>query len=418
MSDITKRFQNAWNAFLGRDPTKNNYPFYHGSSSQPGRPRLSISNERSIVNSIYNRIALDVCANDLKHIRINENDQYLDVIHSSLNTCLNCDANIDQTGRVLIHDIVLSMFDEGTVAVVPTDTTENPDVYNSYDILTLRTGKILEWFPKEVRVSVYNERKGKRESLILAKENIAIIENPFYTVMNEPNSTLQRLIRTLNRIDRLNDQNSSGKLDLIVQLPYNLRTELRRQQAEERRKAITDQLMGSKYGVAYIDQAEKIVQLNRPIENQMWQQATDLTALLYQQLGISDSILNGTADEQTMTNYYNNTIVPVLSAIAEEMIRKFLTPTARTQGQTIRFFRDPFKFVTATQFAEIAYRLTSNEIATSNEMRGEIGWKPAVDPRADVLRNKNLNEVDQNTVPVDINGNPIDQEYSEEEQNL
>jgi hypothetical protein len=417
VADITKRFQNAWNAFLGRDPTKNNNPFLYGSGVRPDRPKFSIKNERSIVNAIYNRIALDCAAVNFEHVRVDENGRYTETIDSGLNECLRVDANIDQTGRSFIQDVVISMFDEGVVAIVPTDTSADPKITNSYEIYTLRTGKITEWFPKEVRVSVYNERKGRREQIIVPKTSIAIVENPFYTVMNEPNSTLQRLIRTLNRIDRLNEQNSSGKMDLIVQLPYNLRTDLRRQQAEERRKAITDQLMGSKYGIAYIDQAEKIVQLNRPIENQMWSQATDLTAMLYQQLGISDTILNGTADEQTMKNYYNNTIDPVVTAIAEEMIRKFLTPTARTQGQSIKFFRDPFKLVPVSQLADIADKFTRNEIATSNELRAEIGWKPADDPRADELRNKNLNESAQVSDQVDINGNPIyDRDY--EEQNL
>lgn len=419
MADITKRFQNAWNAFLGRDPTKNRNPYLYGSGVRPDRPKFSIKNERSIVNSIYNRIALDCAAVNFEHVRVDENGRYVETIDDGLNECLRVDANMDQTGRAFIHDVVISMFDEGVVAIVPTDTSADPKITSSYEIYTLRTGKITEWFPYDVRVALYNERKGRREQVIVPKSSIAIVENPFYTVMNEPNSTLQRLIRTLNRIDRLNEQNSSGKMDLIVQLPYNLRTELRRQQAEERRAAITNQLMGSKYGIAYIDQAEKIVQLNRPIENQMWSQATDLTAMLYQQLGISDTILNGTADEQTMKNYYNNTIDPVVTAIAEEMIRKFLTPTARTQGQSIKFFRDPFKLVPVSQLADIADKFTRNEIATSNELRAEIGWKPADDPRADELRNKNLNESAQISDKVDINGNPInDEEYYDEEQNL
>ena len=303
MADITKRFQNAWNAFLGRDPTKNRNPYLYGSGVRPDRPKFSIKNERSIVNSIYNRIALDCAAVNFEHVRVDENGRYVETIDDGLNECLRVDANMDQTGRAFIHDVVISMFDEGVVAIVPTDTSADPKITSSYEIYTLRTGKITEWFPYDVRVALYNERKGRREQVIVPKSSIAIVENPFYTVMNEPNSTLQRLIRTLNRIDRLNEQNSSGKMDLIVQLPYNLRTELRRQQAEERRAAITNQLMDSKYGIAYIDQAEKIVQLNRPIENQMWSQATDLTAMLYQQLGISDTILNGTADEQTMKNY-------------------------------------------------------------------------------------------------------------------
>lgn len=402
MADIAKRFQHAWNAFLGRDPTKNNNPFLYGQGLRPDRPRFSITNEKSIVNAIYNRIALDAAAVNIEHVKVDENGRYTETIHSGLNECLRVDANMDQTGRAFIQDVVISMFDEGVVAIVPTDTSANPDDTTSYDILSLRTGKITEWFPYEVRVSIYNERRGRREQIIVPKSSVAIVENPFYTVMNEPNSILQRLIRTLNRIDRLDEQNASGKMDLIVQLPFNLRTEARRAQAEERRQAITDQLTGSKYGIAYIDQAEKIVQLNRPIENQMWQQATDLTAMLYQQLGISDKILDGTADEQTMKNYYNNTIDPVLMAISEELIRKFLTPTARTQGQSIKYFRDPFKLVPVSQLADIADKFTRNEIASSNELRAEIGWKPSKDPRADELRNKNLNEAKNPTKPINL----------------
>jgi len=400
---IHRRFKNAWNAFLGRDPTQN----YHneagyGVGFRPDRPRFSITNEKSIVNAIYNRIALDVAAVNIEHVRCDENGRYTDRIDSGLNDCLRVEANIDQTGRAFIQDVVISMFDEGAVAIVPTDTINDPTNTNSYDILSLRTGKITEWFPDKVRVNVYNENIGRREQIVLPKSMVAIVENPFYTVMNEPNSTLQRLIRTLNRIDRLDEQNSSGKMDLIIQLPYSLKTDLRRNQAEERRKAITDQLMGSQYGIAYIDQAEKIVQLNRPIENTMWAQATDLTAMLYQQLSISDTIMNGTADEQTMKNYYNNTIDPVITAIVEAMIRTFLTKTARSQGQSIKYFRDPFKLVPVSQLADIADKFTRNEIASSNELRAEIGWKPSKDPRADELRNKNLNEAKQEGDPINL----------------
>lgn len=413
MADIAKRFQHAWNAFLGRDPTKNYDPFRYGTGIRPDRPRFSVTNEKSIVNAIYNRISLDCAAVNMEHVRVDENGRYVDTIHSYLNDCLRVDANLDQTGRAFMQDVVISMFDEGVVAIVPTDVNDNfnPTEVSPDQILGLRTGKITEWQPYEVRVSVYNERKGRREQIILPKSMVAIVENPFYTVMNEPNSILQRLIRTLNRIDRLDEQNASGKMDLIVQLPYNLRTPLRQQQAEERRKAITDQLTGSKYGIAYIDQAEKIVQLNRPIENQMWQQATDLTAMLYQQLGISEKILDGTADEQTMKNYYNNTIDPVLTAISEEMIRKFLTPTARTQGQSIKYFRDPFKLVPVSQLADIADKFTRNEIASSNELRAEIGWKPSKDPRADELRNKNLNEAKQVSDPINLREEAEDDDY-------
>ena len=410
---IQKRFKNAWNAFLGRDPTQNyHYESGYGVGFRPDRPRFSITNEKSIVNAIYNRIALDVAAVNIEHVRCDENGRYTDRIDSGLNDCLRVEANIDQTGRAFIQDVVISMFDEGAVAIVPTDTINDPTNTNSYDILSLRTGKITEWFPDKVRVSVYNENVGRREQIILPKSMVAIVENPFYTVMNEPNSTLQRLIRTLNRIDRLDEQNSSGKMDLIIQLPYSLKTDLRRNQAEERRKAITDQLMGSQYGIAYIDQAEKIVQLNRPIENTMWAQATDLTALLYQQLSISDTIMNGTADEQTMKNYYNNTIDPVITAIVEAMIRTFLTKTARSQGQSIKYFRDPFKLVPVSQLADIADKFTRNEIASSNELRAEIGWKPSKDPRADELRNKNLNEAKQEGEPINLKN-----ETEEDEEN-
>lgn len=416
MPDIQKRFKNAWNAFLGRDPTKSyTYEAGYGVGFRPDRPRFSITNEKSIVNAIYNRISLDVAAVNIEHVRCDENGRYEEQIKSGLSECLRVEANIDQTGRAFIQDVVISMFDEGSVAIVPTDTTYNPTNTSSYDILSLRTGKITEWFPDKIRVSVYNENIGRREQIILPKSMVAIVENPFYSVMNEPNSTLQRLIRTLNRIDRLDEQNSSGKMDLIIQLPYSLKTDLRRNQAEERRRAITDQLMGSKYGIAYIDQAEKIVQLNRPIENTMWAQATDLTALLYQQLGISDTILNGTADEQTMKNYYNNTIDPVLSAITEAMIRTFLTKTARSQGQSIKYFRDPFKLVPVSQLADIADKFTRNEIASSNELRAEIGWKPAKDPRADELRNKNLNEAKQESNPVNLKEEVEDEKSNKEE---
>lgn len=421
MPEIKTRFQNAWNAFLGRDPTRNYRYEYgvYGDGQRPDRPRFSIANEKSIVNAIYNRISLDVAAVNIEHVRVDENGRYEEKIGSGLQNCLKVEANIDQTGRALIQDIVISMFDEGSVAIVPTDVNEDdaydPEFANARDILTLRTGKITEWFPDRVRVDVYNENLGRRQQIILPKSMVAIVENPFYTIMNEPNSTLQRLIRTLNRIDRLDEQNASGKLDLIVQLPYSLKTELRRNQAEERRQAITGQLKDSKYGIAYIDQAEKIVQLNRPIENTMWTQATDLMALLYQQLGISDTILNGTADEQTMKNYYNNTIDPVITAIVEAMIRTFLTKTARSQGQTIKYFRDPFKLVPVSQLADIADKFTRNEIASSNEIRAEIGWKPAKDPRADELRNKNLNEAKQQSDPVNLKEGSED-EYSNKEE--
>lgn len=418
MAEIKTRFQNAWNAFLGRDPTKKyTYEFAYGDGTRPDRPKFSITNEKSIVNAIYNRIAVDVAKVNIEHVKCDENGRYEETIKSGLNDCLRVEANIDQTGRAFIQDVVISMFDEGCVAIVPTDINESyePDYASPRDILTLRTGKITEWFPDKVRVDVYNENVGRRQQIILPKSMVAIVENPFYTVMNEPNSTLQRLIRTLNRIDRLDEQNASGKLDLIVQLPYNLRTPERIAQAEERREAIVNQLKGSKYGIAYIDQAEKIIQLNRSIENTMWTQATDLTAMLYQQLGISQTILDGTADEQTMKNYWDNTVDPVLTAISEAMIRTFLTKTARTQGQSIKYFRDPLKLVPAGQLADIADKLTRNEIASSNELRAEMGWKPAKDPRADELRNKNLNEAKQESDPVNLKEEVEDEKSNKEE---
>lgn len=402
---IQKRFQNAWNAFLGRDPTKN-YAFEagYGVGFRPDRPKFSITNEKSIVNNIYNRIALDAASVNIEHVRLNENGRYEETIDSLLNNCLRVEANIDQTGRAFIQDVVISMFDEGCVAIVPTDVvdTDEPEYVTPNKILTVRTGKITEWFPQKVRVSVYNENTGRREQIILPKSMVAIVENPFYSVMNEPNSTLQRLIRTLNRIDRLDEQNSSGKMDLIVQLPYVIKGEARKKQAEERRNSIVQQLTGSQYGIAYIDGTEKVIQLNRSIENNMWTQAQDLTAMLYQQIGISQTILDGTADEQTMTNYYNNTIDPILTAISEEMIRKFITKTGRTQGQSIKYFRDPFKLVPVSQLADIADKFTRNEIASSNELRAEIGWKPSKDPKADELRNKNLNESKEGSEPAKV----------------
>lgn len=394
MPDIRSRFQKAWNAFLGRDPT-NNYAFTYGTGIRPDRPRLSITNERSLVNNIYNRLAIDVAAIKIEHVKVDEDERYENTIKSGLNNCLTVEANIDQTGRALIQDAVMSMFDEGVVAIVPVDMKTDPYETDSYEILTLRTGKITEWFPDRVKVSVYNELIGERQQIILPKSMVAIVENPFYSVMNEPNSTLQRLIRTLNRIDRLDEQNSSGKMDLIIQLPYVVKGETRKKQADERRQSIVDQLTGSQYGIAYIDGTEKVIQLNRSIENNMWTQAVDLTAMLYQQLGISQSILDGTADELTMKNYYSNTIEPILAAITEEMVRKFLTKTGRSQGQTIKYFRDPFKLVTTSDLADLADKLTRNEIATSNELRTIIGWKPSKDPSADELRNKNLNESKQ-----------------------
>jgi len=391
MPSLTQRLQNAWNAFRNpRDPTFTNYGI--GTYYRPDRHRFSHGNERSIVTTIFNRIAVDCAAIDLEHVRLDENGRYTDTIKSGLNDCLTYSANIDQTGKAFIEDAVQSMFDEGVVAIVPVDTTSNPYMTSSYDILTMRTGKVTEWYPQHVRVRLYNDRTGKQEELVMSKSAIAIVENPFFSVMNEPNSTLQRLIRKLNLLDYIDEQSSSGKLDLIIQLPYVIKSETRRQQAEARRKDIEMQLAGSKYGIAYTDGTERITQLNRSVENNIWGEIKDLTEMLYNQLGITEAILNGTADEQTMINYYNNTIVPIMSAIADEMQRKFITRTARTQGQAIRYFRDAFKLTPVATLAELADKLTRNEIASSNEIRAIIGWKPSDDPKADELVNSNLNQ--------------------------
>jgi len=392
MPTITQRLQNAWNAFRNpRDPTTQGYG--RSYTYRPDRYRIRSGNERSIVTNVFNRIAVDCAAVTMEHVKLDQNGRYKDVMKSRLNNCLTLSANLDQTGRAFIQDAVHSMFDEGVVALIPVVTVNgNPWVTGSYDVETLRTGKIVEWFPHHIRVRVYNEDTGQQQDLIWPKEAAAIVENPFYSVMNEPNSTLQRLIRKLNLLDYVDEQSSSGKLDLIIQLPYVIKSAARRQQAEMRRKDIEMQLAGSKYGIAYTDGTEKVTQLNRSIENNIWTEVKDLTTMLYSQLGITETILNGTADEQTMINYYNNTIEPVLSAFALEMQRKFLTPTARTQGQAIRFYRDAFKLIPIKDLAELADKFTRNEIASSNEIRSVIGWKPSDDPKADMLVNANLNQ--------------------------
>lgn len=383
------RLKHAWNAFTGTD-----YTTYQdvgpGYSSRPDRIRLTRGNERSIITSVYNRIALDVAALNVQHIRLDENGRFLSVIQDGLNTCLTVEANIDQTARAFIQDIVVSMLDEGCVAIVPVDTTYDPSVTGSYDIQTMRVGKILDWYPQHVRVRLYNERTGVKENILVPKSTVAIVENPLYAVVNEPNSTMQRLIRKLNLLDVIDEQSGSGKLDLIIQLPYVIKTEARRQQAENRRKDIEAQLSGTKYGIAYADGTERITQLNRSVNNNLMSQIEYLTSMLYSQLGITQSILDGTADEKTMLNYNNRTIEPIISAIVDEMKRKFLTKTARSQSQSISFFRDPFKLVPVNDIAEIADKFTRNEIMTSNEIRQVIGMKPSDDPRADELRNKNL----------------------------
>lgn len=385
------RLKHAWNAFTGniqmnyRDLGMS-YPY------RADRPRMSRGNERSIVTSVYNRIALDVAALNVQHVRLDENGRFLSVIDDGLNNCLTLEANVDQTARLFIQDVVISMFDEGSVAIVPVDTTTDPNVSGSYDIQSLRVGQILDWYPQYIRTRVYNEQTGRKEDIVMPKSAVAIIENPLYAVINEPNSTMQRLIRKLNLLDVIDEQSGSGKLDLIIQLPYVIKTEARRQQAENRRKDIESQLSGSKYGIAYTDGTEHITQLNRSVNNNLMSQIEYLTSMLYSQLGITQSILDGTADEKTMLNYNNRTIEPIISAIVDEMKRKFLTKTARSQRQSISFFRDPFKLVPVNEIAEIADKFTRNEIMTSNEIRQVVGMKPSDDPRADELRNKNLSE--------------------------
>ena len=390
---IRDRLQHAWNAFVYND---NNYvdPQNLGglSTFKPDRVHFSRGVERSIVTSVYNRLALDVSSIAIKHVRLDENGRFKEEVDSGLQNCLNVEANIDQTGRAFLQDVVMSMLDEGCVAIVPVDTTIDPAKSGSYEINTMRTGKILEWYPAHVRVRVYNDKKGIHEELVLPKSTVAIIENPLYAVINEPNSTMQRLIRKLNLLDVVDEQTSSGKLDLIIQLPYVIKTDARRKQAEERRKDIEMQLSGSKYGIAYTDGTERITQLNRPAENNLMKQVEYLTSMLYSQLGLTQSIMDGSADDKTMLNYYNRTVEPILAAITDEIKRKFLTKTARAQKQTVMYFRDPFKLTPVVDLAEIADKFTRNEIMTSNEIRQIVGMKPATDPSADELRNKNLNQ--------------------------
>ena len=407
------RLKHAWNAFTGN--VQMNYRDLGMSYSyRADRPRLTRGNERSIVTSVYNRIALDVAALNFQHIRLDENGRFLSVIEDGLNNCLTLEANIDQTARSFIQDVVISMFDEGSVAIVPVDTTTDPNVSGSYDIQTMRVGQILDWYPQYIRVRLYNEQIGKKEDIVVPKSATAIIENPLYSVINEPNSTMHRLIRKLNLLDVIDEQSGSGKLDLIIQLPYVIKTEARRQQAENRRKDIENQLSGTKYGIAYTDGTERITQLNRSVNNNLMSQIEYLTSMLYGQLGITQSILDGTADEKTMLNYNNRTIEPIASAIVGEMKRKFLTKTARSQLQSISFFRDPFKLVSVNEIAEIADKFTRNEIMTSNEIRQVIGMKPSDDPRADELRNKNLSAPSEDKVPTgEIQSNDDNEETSD-----
>lgn len=389
---LLTQIRHGWNAFLNRDPTGNYRNIGPEYSYRPDRPRLTRGNERSIVTSVYNRIALDVASIDIKHCKLDENGRFVSVVNSALNNCLSLEANIDQTSRAFIQDIVMSMLDEGCVAIVPIETDVDPNSTDSYKIFSMRTGKILGWYPSHVKVRVYNENTGRKEDIIVPKKSVSIIENPLYAVINEPNSTMQRLIRKLNLLDVIDEQSGSGKLDLIIQLPYTVKSDLRKQQAESRRQDIERQLTGTKYGIAYTDATEHITQLNRSVDNNLMKQIEYLTSMLYSQLGITQSVLDGTADEQTMLNYNSRTVEPIISAIVDEMKRKFLTKTARTQLQTISFFRDPFKLVPVNNIAEIADKFTRNEILTSNEIRQIIGMKPSDDPKADKLINSNISQ--------------------------
>lgn len=406
------RLSHAWNAFTNRDPTR---PYVYQNlgmsySNKPDRVRLTLGNERSIIAAIYTRIAIDVSSVNIRHIRLDEDGRFKEEIPSNLNKCLSLRANIDQSARAFIQDCVLSLFDEGVVALVPVDTTINPTVSSSFDISSLRVAQITEWFPKHVRLRLYNDRKGLKEDLIMPKDKVAIIENPLYSVINEPNSTLKRLVRKLNNLDVIDDANASEKLDLIIQLPYIIKTEARREEAKKRRKDIEMQLSGSKYGIAYIDGTERITQLNRPIEANLMPQIEYLTSMLYSQLGMTEEVLKGTASEQESLNYYNRTIDPVLCAIVDAMNWAFLTQTARTQGQSIMFFRDPFRLVPIANLADMADKFTRNEILSSNEVRAIIGYKPSSEPRADELSNKNMPIQDQG-----IKQNQNESEISKEE---
>ena len=409
------RIKHGWNAFINnKDPTKRAYyDTGPGYSYRPDRPRTTRGNERSIVTSILNRIALDVSSLDIKHCRLDKNDRYVETINSGLNNCLTLEANKDQAARAFIQDIVLSMLDEGVVAVVPIDTDINPES-GSFEIETLRTGKIIEWKPNTVKIRVYNDRTGYKEDIVMRKDKVAIIENPFFAVMNEPNSTLQRLIRKLNLLDAIDEQSAAGKLDLIIQLPYVVKSTTKKQQAEERRKDIEMQLTGSKYGIAYVDATERITQLNRPIENNLMKTIEYLTALLFSQLNFHQTILDGTADEKTMLNYTNRTVEVIVAVIVNEFKRKFLTKTARTQRQTIHYFRDPFKLVPINNIAEIADKFTRNEILTSNEIRQIIGMKPSSDPKADQLVNSNISQPTDN-IPRNPEPDPLEETEQLEE---
>lgn len=410
---FVSRLKHGWNAFRNREPTVNYADTGIGYSYRPDRPRLTRGNERSIITSVFNRIALDVASIDIQHCRLDKNGRFVETIDSKLNNCLTLSTNIDQTARAFIQDLVISMFDDGSVAIVPVDTTFDPNITGGYEIETMRAGKVIEWYPEHVKVLVYNEKRGKKEEITLPKSYVGIVENPLFSVVNEPNSTVQRLMRKLNLLDVTDEQTASGKLDLIIQLPYTIKTDLKREQANKRRKEIEDQLVGSKYGIAYADGTERITQLNRPIENQLLTHIEFLKDTMYSQLGITQSIMDGTADDKTMLNYYNRTIEPIVSAIVDEMTRKFLTKTARSQKQTITFFRDPFKLVPINDIAEIADKFTRNEILTSNEIRQIIGMKPADDPKADQLVNSNISQPEDQQEPYE----EMPEEYYEEGEN-
>lgn len=406
MPTLRKRIKNAWNVFTSRDPTEQ--PVFHdygiSYGYRPDRIRLTRGNERSIVNAVYNRIAIDVASIDVKHVKTDENDVFIEELDSFLNDVLQTEANIDQTGRNLMIDAVISLLDEGVIAIVPVDIDEDEET-DSFDVLSLRVAKIIQWYPEHVKVRVYNEKTGYKQDIVINKRSVCIVENPFYSVMNEPNSTLQRLIRKLNLLDAIDEQTGSGKLDIIIQLPYVIKTEARKKQAEDRRKDIEAQLAGSKYGIAYTDGTERITQLNRPAENNLLTQIEYLTSMLYSQLGITEEVLNGTADEKTMLNYYNRTIEPIMSAIIDEMKRKLLTWNARKEGQSIKFFRNPFKLVPVTEMAEIADKFGRNEILAPNEIRGIVGFKPSDDPQANELRNRNISQSNEEIeIKKGING--------------
>lgn len=412
---LVDRLKNSWNAFIGRDPTPRSMVYGYSYPTRPDRVRFSRGNERSIITSIYNRIAVDAASIDIKHVKLDKDGKYESDMDSGLNNCLTLEANIDQAARAFRQDIIMSLLDEGHVAIVPTDATSSIVESNSYDIITMRTGKIIQWYPTSVRVQVYNERLGKRQEIILPKKSVAIVENPFYAVMNEPNSNLQRLIKKLALLDITDENIASGKLDLIIQLPYVIKTDARRKQAEERRRLIEAQLEGSpKYGIAYTDGTEKITQLNKPLENQLLNQVQMLQEYLFAQMGITQDILNGSAKEEVMQNYYTRTIEPILSAITEELNRKFITSTARTKGQSIMFFRDPFKLVPVGTMAELADKLTRNEIMTPNEMRQKMGLMPSKDKEADDLRNRNISK-SKEELEAELNGGPAQKKENTKE---